>query len=206
MHQRNVGEECKLLSGIRRASLLKYVSFCRSRLRVTAIVRYLPELVPILKFFGKHSFPAWAYKMSMYNQAYTPAAGKYVSLDLFLLQIHPEKIAKAFDSWVVFAKRVVPLILVSPEARSWKLNPKLIIHRRHWSLLSNRVLRLVKTIRLLSGDEFRNHLFWDDTVRAAARRAAYIYGGFAQGERCQALYVTAGLGTPALNRILPTAP
>ncbi len=142
-----------------------------------------------MKLFGRNSFSEWMCEMSRYNQTCAPIAEmvppiRYVSLDLFLVQIHPDKIAEVFDSWVNFAERVVPLIYTYKDARIWKLNRKLVIHRRHWLLLSKRVMRVVvKTIGLLSGGDFQNPCTgWSsrhDRLNAAAGRAALVYGGFA---------------------------
>ena len=203
MHRTIVGEECKILSGIRKASVLNFISFCRGRLSRTAIVTFLPELAPMLNFFGKQSILEWTVEMSKYNQTCNSKLEggvgspkikhRFYSLDLFLLQVHPDKLAEVLESWVIFAERVAPLIRSDTDGRSWKLNRKLIIYRRHWFLLSRRIMNVVTTIGLLSGVDFRNQLHIRspkrDMLSTAADRVARMYSGFALGGRCRFLPV-----------------
>jgi hypothetical protein len=188
--------------GFAKATLVNFILFCRGRLRISAIVKYLPEqpaeLASILKFSGKYSIPEWAAEMSMYNQTCMAPDKigltlrskrnqlRYYSGDRFLIQIHPEKLAEVLDSWEIFAGRVAPLILINIDARSWRLNRKLIIYRRHWFLLSKRVRNVVMTISQLSQADFRNQLHsrshGHEMLRVSACRAACLYGGF--GKRC----------------------
>jgi hypothetical protein len=130
--------------------------------------------------------------MSTYNQTSASGVGliflpnvqalQYFSLDSFLLQAHRDKLAMVLDSWVIFAKRVLPLIRINVFARTWKINRKLVIHRRHWFRLSKRVMNVVATIGHMSGADFQNQLHsryaGHDPLRIAAGRAALIYGGF----------------------------
>jgi hypothetical protein len=192
-----LGEQSKIMLCVRKASLLKFISFCRDRLRLTEIVKYLPELAPMLNLFGKHSHLEWAYEMFKHNQSCTTPAGvccfaqkkmkpfRYISLDLFLLREHPEKLAEVLDSWAIFAARVAPLIRINTDAHSWKLNRKIVIHRRHWLLLSKRVMNLVLAIGLLSGvaDHLDSRSPGHNMLKASASRAARMYGGFVQGKR-----------------------
>ena len=196
-----VDEESIILPGIHKASVFSLVSFCRSRLSLTAIAKYLPELAPTKNFFGKHSLSKWSLEMSLYNQICKTTSGMgmitkegeqhllYDSLDLFLLQVHPDKLAQVFDSWVSFAERMVPLIRARSDARSWKLNRKIIIYRRHWLLLSKRVMNVVTTIGRLTGVDFRNQVCCcsagHDILITSAGRAALMYGGFLLGKRCR---------------------
>jgi hypothetical protein len=204
-----VDAEHEIVRSLRKASVLKFISFCRGRLSFAAILKYLPELAPVQNFLEKHSISEWAVKMSAYDQTYTtaPEGGlqlikneqnlHYRSLDVFLLQVYPDKLAEAIDSWAIFAERLLPLIRADPDARSWKINRKIIIHRRHWLLLSKRIMAVVTTIsfKLLTGPvarvDFREQLHsrspGRDMLISAALRVARMYGIFALGKRCCSL-------------------
>jgi hypothetical protein len=49
--------------------------------------------------------------------------------DLFMIQMYADEISEVLESWIAFAGRVVPLIQSDSNATSWKLSPKLLIHR-----------------------------------------------------------------------------
>jgi hypothetical protein len=191
-------QECKLCTSIRRASLLHFISFTKRRLRIDAITKQLPELNPSLRYFGKHSLVEWSREMSAHNLTCARAVRmglcplnkdpklEYESLDLFLLQMHADKVADVLESWIAFAERVVPLIQSHSDAASWRLSQKLLIHRYHWFMLSKRVIDVVKTIRFLADHETHSRWPGQDRLRSAARQAARAYGYFASlNEPCR---------------------
>ena len=129
MHRRIVGDDCNLLSEMRKASLHNFISFCRGRLSLATIVECLPELAPSLKYFGKQSISQWTVEMSRYNQTCTSTSGtgwifppqmqhlQFVLLDLFLcvldflLSCHDQVLSQDL---VVFLLNVVLLVKSLP--------------------------------------------------------------------------------------------
>jgi hypothetical protein len=183
---------------IRKASVLRHLSYCRSRLRIAAAAECLPEIVPIVTHFGFHSLQQWKKEMALHNQilqrgrgmdigiSNTIPAKKFMtsSLDAFLLRMHADKLADVLCSFVTFAKRVEEKIQTDKCAHEWTLNDHILIHRRHWRSLSCSVMNLVKllcfkTVQMRTRNEdcssilpsYPDHQkLWD-----AARRAALIY-------------------------------
>ena len=105
----------------------------------------------------------------------------YFSLDTFMLQMHSEQIAEVLRSLSAFADRVRLLIRWNPTAEAWWLHQDVLIHRRHWLALSNRVLNLVRLLGFHELDATPPPLHpWPyyDELRAAACDAARIFGPF----------------------------
>ena len=157
----------------------------------------------MLRFFGKHSQSEWSLEMYAHNLTYEKAMRmglfplrhdpnlRFVSLDLFLLQMHADKISEVLESWIAFAQRVLPLIQGDNDAASWRLSRKLLIHRSHWFVLSKRIMNVVNTIRLLAEDGHHHlHSRWpgQDRLFASAQCVAHTYCRFASSnEQCQSL-------------------
>ena len=126
-----------------------------------------------------------AVRMGLSPLSKDPKLG-FASLDLFLLRMHADKISDVLESWLAFAERVVPLIQSNSDAASWRLSQKLLIHRCHWFMLSKRVVRVVDTIGSLADEDMHSRWPGQDRLRAAARQAARVYGGFASSsEQCR---------------------
>jgi hypothetical protein len=182
--------ECKIFRSIQRTSLQHFISFSKRRLKTTVLVKYLPELACLLKNFGKQKDSEWERNMYLHNEVCVRAVRMklhplktipklvYSSVDLFLFQMHADKISDALDSLVTFAGRVVPLIQRDRDAESWRLNRKLLIHRHHWLLLSQRVMRILNLIRTLD-DDAQSQWPGQARLRAAALQASRIFGTFA---------------------------
>jgi hypothetical protein len=193
---------------IRKASLLKHVSYCWRRLSIAAATECLPETIPIVKHFGFHSLQQWEKEMEFYNhnllRGITMGIGNIIpadkfitsSLDAFLLRMHADKLADVLCSFVTFAERVEEKIQADKGAHDWTLNDHMLIHRRHWWALSCRVMNLIKLLYYKAvqmrtkNDDCRSFLpsypdhprLWD-----AARRAALIYGRHAPSIKIRAL-------------------
>ncbi len=107
--------------------------------------------------------------MGLYPLKTQPAL-KYGAIDLFLLQMHADEISSVLDSWVTFAERILPHIRRNKDLENWNLNRELIIHRRHWLMLSKRVMDVARML----GSHYRdNHSKWpghDNSSTASGTR------------------------------------
>ena len=107
----------------------------------------------------------------------------HCSLDLFLLQMHSAELAEVLGFFSAFGRRILPLVISSPDSDFWWLSEEVSIQRRHWFSLCRRMMNL---LRLLGLDN-RNEAIpfplspWPDfsSLRLAAAGVLDTFGGFA---------------------------
>jgi hypothetical protein len=174
-----------------RASLLKHISFAGPALDNKELVQFLPEILPVIKYFGPNSISQWRSNMeldrnivgqSLRMGLLSRLAAERVlapTLDDYMLEMHCEKVAAVLESFTCFARRIVPLIRSDPDAPCWWINSEILVQRKDWSQLSRRVSALVKTIiQCLETDRIRkrSNVHASAILRSAAHEASWIYG------------------------------
>ena len=160
-------------------------------LETEKMIQLLPEILHVIEYFGPNSISQWksnmdldrnivkrSVKMGLLSRL---AAEKVLAptLDDYMLEMHLDKIAAVLESFTCFARRIVPLIRTDPDAPCWWVNSEILVQRRHWIALSQRVKLLVSTILdCLKSARIRRRSSLQGQVilRAAAREAAWIYG------------------------------
>ena len=187
-------ETGKIFVSVRRTCLLRYISYGGKRLRKQTAFRLIPEIALISRLFGPRTLNMWHQSMRHHNQILKRGERltlcpivkvkklMHSSLDMYILQMHSEKIAKALQSLTAFGERVKVLICQDPTARVWWLHRDMLIQRRHWVALSQHVMNLVSSLGLheLNDHAPPPHHPWPDydALRAAAKDAARIFGPF----------------------------
>jgi hypothetical protein len=185
---------CDIIRSIRKASILKLISYATGRLPIADTVQFLPEIMPLFMYIKKDSLKEWNLEMEMHNQILRrggPMGHKinsknfeFCSLDQFMLQMHASRLAEVFDAFTAFAARVIPLIQKNPEAQSWWLNEHLLIQRHHWTALACRVMTLLKACGFEDGEfQPRSTVSVDrwpnlETLHESALHASRIFGVF----------------------------
>jgi hypothetical protein len=173
-----------------RASFLKHISFAGMDLGKEEMIRILPEGLPLIKYFGPNSISQWRSNMELDRNIvgrsvkmglFSRLAAEEVlapTLDDYMLEMHSDKIAAVLESFTCFARRIVPLIRNDPDAPCWWINNDILVQRRHWISLSQRVVSMVGIIMdCLETDRIRkrSNMHRKGILRAAARDAAWIY-------------------------------
>jgi hypothetical protein len=177
----------------RLASPLKIISFAEQRLLSCTTLKYFPELRPYQKFFGSGSHSGWVQELSYHSavlrrghqQRLCPMtnATKFLNFRLgqYLMKLHSDKIADVLESLVVFAHRIVPIILNDEDAPAWWLNKKMLVQRRHWISFCRRVMAFISLV-LVHENEGEQPISrpspGEQRLRATAHHAALIYGAF----------------------------
>jgi hypothetical protein len=181
---------------IRKASLLKHISYGGRRLPRYKTAKLLPEIMYISRLFAPKSIIQWTDRMLQHNallrrgvrmrlhKRHGTTKLVHCSLDLFMLQMHSHEVAEALDSLSTFGERVLPIIERHPESDDWWLSPELLIDRRRWAQLSCRVMSLVHLLGIDCDDTAFETLPlspWPDLTKlvAAVRRARGVFGDFA---------------------------
>ena len=185
---------------IRRASMIRYVSFGGVRLSKRRIFRILPELAEMEKNFASKSLPTWRKRMLDHNKVlergarmrlctfYSISRVLATSFDQYLLQMHSIEIAKLLESMVIFGERVAPLIRSKPFAAAWWLHRDILIQRQHWISLCRSVMAIVRLTRdpdivlAPESDPWPGR----EVLEEAAQAATYVFGQFRSGENCSA--------------------
>jgi hypothetical protein len=144
---------------IRSASVFKHISFSHRRLPKNKISRFLPETLCEIESFGPRSLQEWHEKMEAHNRSLRrgrrmglfpgmPVTQKllHTSLDMYMLQLHSDCLAKSLDSFTTFAKRVAGQIRKRPNAQEWWLNRDILIQRKHWFRFCKQVMNLLQLL------------------------------------------------------------
>ena len=186
--------QCKtrrnVLRTARRASPLGFLSYASQRLLSYTTLKYFPELRPYLRYFGSGSHAMWVRELNIHNEILrrghrqrlcpTIRTSKFQihDLDQYLLRMHSDKLVEALQGLVVFAHRVIPVILSDEDAPVWWLNKHILVQRRHWCSLCQRVMALISLVleNLEETDNFDDP--GRDRLHAVACRAARIFGAF----------------------------
>ena len=175
---------------IRTASLIKHISYSKTRLTKSDVAKDLPEILAVTKHFQKKFLPRFVEEMSAHNRLLIRGMGQGLSrlipadklmcrsLDSYMLRLHSDKISDVLESLTAFAERVSRIILDSKDDRRIVLSNHMLIHRRHWLSLGRRVLQLIRQI-CLREDELRKNTpeLWPHwrRLQSAARQAALVY-------------------------------
>ena len=150
----------RIWCAVRKASLLRFVSYGRRRLPKRKIAKQLPEVIRLFKTFGPKSLQAWNDKLFNYNallrrgasmrlcRTFNTARLMHCSLDMYMLQMHSDEIAGALDCFSTFGKRVQCQIEDSPDSEVWWLCSDVSIHRNHWFELCRRVMSIIHLLGL----------------------------------------------------------
>ncbi len=174
-----------------RASILKHISFAGMAINKEEMVQVLPEILPVIKYFGPSSISQWRSSMELDRDIVgrsvrmgllSRAAAENIlapTLDDYMLEMHSDKIVAVLESFTCFARRIVPLVRNDPDAPCWWINSEVLVQRKHWYFLSRRVTALVSTImQCLATDKIRKRS--NSHARAilltAAQEAERIYG------------------------------
>jgi hypothetical protein len=154
------------------------------------LVQMLPEILPVIKYFGPNSISQWSSSMELDRDIVgrsvrmgllSRAAAENVlapTLDDYMLEMHSDKIAAVLESFTCFARRIVPLVRNDPDAPCWWIDSEVLVQRKHWYLLSRRVTALASTImKCLETDRIRKRSNWHARaiLLTAAQEAARIY-------------------------------
>jgi hypothetical protein len=79
----------------------------------------------------------------------------HCSLDLYLLQMHSAELAEVLGCFSTFGRRILPLIRRFPDSDVWWLCEEVSIQRRHWFLLCDRMMNLLRLLGLeCANDDF----------------------------------------------------
>jgi hypothetical protein len=175
---------------IRRASLIRHISFTKMRLKISDVAKLLPEILAGSKHFQKRFLPRYEKEMSEHNSLLARGMSQGLSrlipahklicpsLDSYLLRMHSEKLSDVLESLTAFAKRISPIILDDTDANRILINKHLLIHQRHLHSLGRHVLRLVRQICALEHEINKDTAELCPTQRrlqAAASQAALVY-------------------------------
>jgi hypothetical protein len=191
----------RLFWSIRRACLLNYISYAKWRLEINETSNLLPEVKSVLKHFSRKSLATWYEEMRLHNALFKRGKRmglgatrlpslEFESLDRFMLQMHADKIAEVLESFTAFAKRLVPIMELDPDAPSWWLNRNVLIHREHWHRYAQQVFSLLKLIGFHDDDtnghraslsDMAEHRVWPDAelLVDACQRAMQMLGELA---------------------------
>mmetsp|Transcript_26509 Transcript_26509/g.69711 ORF Transcript_26509/g.69711 Transcript_26509/m.69711 type:complete len:227 (-) Transcript_26509:49-729(-) len=183
-----------LFFGIRSVSIVRYLSFGGRRMPLSATAKYVPQIVPVLRDFHRHSFELWESAMHDHNRIL--ARGEKLGLcrfvkvqsltfsgvDDFILKVHAPKIISVLESLSGFAETVLQLMREDEFAPSWWFDRRVLIYRGEWIKLSRRVMDLVKQLK--SFDTVIKLDDRDDLLVCALERVSSLYAGFADSVFC----------------------
>jgi hypothetical protein len=192
---------------------MNHLSYLQARLPSKRVAKVIPEILPQLKSFGRKSLQEWHDKMSQHNallrrgmsmglcRKFNAARLVHCSLDIYMLQMHADQIARALECYVSFGRRLKPTIDSDPDAKVWAISPDLSIQRRHWFQLSRRVMNLIRLIGIQvpsrAGDSKGSHatrsspsfpsMPWldDHGLIIASKSASDIFGDFGKADLYQ---------------------
>jgi hypothetical protein len=191
---------------MRKASLLRFISFIKQRLPKRVLARKFPEIMRVFKIFGPKSLQAWSDNMLHHNtqlrrgalmrlcRTFNTARLMHCSLDMYMLQMHSDEIAEALDCFSSFGGRVIPLITNSPDSEVWWLSTDVSIQRHHWFELCRRVMNIVHLLGLDmnvledfqdTSDMRKHHLNpWPGQTKMfeSAKAAQEIFGAYAEAD------------------------
>ena len=179
----------QIYRSVRRASLLRHISFGGRALGMCTLVKVLPELKPIIEHFGAKSISQWRNNMELDRKiversvrlglfSWLAAERLFGTLDDYMLEMHAAKISTVLESLKSFAHRITPVIQKDLNAPCWWINSQILVHRRHWFELSRRVAALASNIiDCLEEKSRRNqsNLPGEVKLRDMARETAIMY-------------------------------
>jgi hypothetical protein len=175
---------------IRKASLIRHISYTKMRLTHSEVSEDLPEILAESKHFQKRFISQYEAERSAHNSLLARGMNQGLSrlipahklicpsLDSYLLRLHSDKIADILESLTAFAQRVSLILNDNHNDRRIALNRHLLMHRRHWRSLSRQVLHLIRQICICEAELRKNTPeLWPNWSRlqSAAKQAALVY-------------------------------
>jgi hypothetical protein len=148
---------------IRKASLIRHISYTKMRLTHSEVAEDLPEILAESKHFQKRFLSQYEAERSAHNS---------------LLARGSDKIADILESLTAFAQRVSLILNDNHNDRRIALNGNLLMHRRHWRSLSRQVLHLIRQICICEAELRKNTPeLWPNwnRLQSAAKQAALVY-------------------------------
>ncbi len=112
-------------------------------LETEEMIQVLPEILPVIKYFGPDSISQWKSNMDLDRNIVkrsvkmgllSPLAAEKLlapTLDDYMLEMHSDKIAAVLESFTCFARRIVLLIRTDPDAPCWWINSEILMQHRH---------------------------------------------------------------------------
>ena len=142
---------------VRRASIMRYISFGYARLKRQQLIKIFPEIARMLRnCFMKRPIDWWQRKMSRHNQVVQRAIRMKFdlrstsrrpivsNLDQFIMKMYSPQIAQVLDCFLDFGMRIVPLIQKQPTAPEWWISEEVLMHRHHWFEMCRSVMDIVR--------------------------------------------------------------
>ena len=174
-------------ASVRKAALLKYISYSQGRLPRKQIKKTLPEIIRSLKTFGRGSLQWWNDEMLHHNALLRRGASMglcrrisvarlmHCSLDMYMLHVRSDAVAEVLGCYLTFGSRMIPLIRRNPDSDDWSLSADMSVQRRHWYKLS---LQMMNLVQLLGFGQVGK----DSKLFAAMNGLKEVFGGFAEAD------------------------
>ena len=148
----------RIWKSVRKASLLKCISYSFGRLSRKQIAKTVPEISRFFKAFGPGSLQDWNDEMQHHNALLRREASigvarlMHCSLDMYMLHVRSDAVAEVLECLLAFGRRMIPLIRRHPESEDWPLSAEISVQRRHWYKLSLQVMNLVHLLGIQQVD------------------------------------------------------
>ena len=180
----------RLFDFLQAVSLSQYVSFQRNRLRKKRMKDLISQM-KIVGYINKKTKSDWTQEMQLHNRVIARGMKlgmnhtgdrmkwmEFLSLDIFMLQMHSQYLSKVLYALSEFGDSVLASMQANPGAPYWNLKGPIVIDKSNWCKLCRRVMALLQFLGL---DYARQSLSrWPDRsmLEAAAERAERLFGRF----------------------------